>query len=65
MEEIPKKFVLKCLRCSRSQLTTGISSDLSHLTEYVNGCQNCGRPRRFKCPHCGNIMNMLRIKEGR
>ena len=58
----PKNFVLKCGNCSRSELTTGISTDLAHLHEYKSGCPTCGGPRKFRCMHCGGTMKMLRIR---
>lgn len=57
---VPKNFVLKCKKCSRSQLSTGLSSDLKHLKETTT-CSNCGG-RTFRCPECGGTMKLKRIK---
>jgi len=42
------------------ELSTGLSSDLTHLAE-VKKCAHCG-PRAFKCPRCGNQAKMIRIR---
>jgi uncharacterized C2H2 Zn-finger protein len=42
-------------------MTTGLSSDLTDLTEF-KACYNCSGPKKFKCPRCGQIAKMLKVK---
>jgi transcription elongation factor Elf1 len=56
-----KNFVVKCNRCSWSKVSTGTSDDLKDLFE-IKTCTNCGRPRQFRCPKCGMIAKLTRIK---
>ena len=57
-----QKFIIRCLKCRWAKLTTGISSDLAELTEIPSSCSKCGRPREFRCPKCGRVAKMTRIK---
>jgi len=59
---VPKNFVIKCVRCSWSRVTSGIVTDITDLNEINSGCTTCGKWRRFKCPKCGNACPMKRIK---
>lgn len=56
-----KNFIIRCPNCSWSKLTTGLSEDLKDMTE-VRKCNNCGRPREFRCPKCGRNSKMIRMK---
>lgn len=60
----PKSFIIRCLKCRWAEITTGISSDLTHLHEVKHNCANCGKPREFRCPTCGRNAKMMRIKGG-
>jgi len=55
-----KRFKILCRSCKWMELSTGLSSDLTHLAE-VKKCAHCG-PRAFKCPRCGNQAKMIRIR---
>jgi predicted RNA-binding Zn-ribbon protein involved in translation (DUF1610 family) len=63
MHDVPKNFMIRCLKCRWAETSTGISDDLKHLTEIPRTCMNCGTPRQFKCPKCGRAAKMLRIKK--
>ena len=52
-------FVLKC-KCKWFKKSDGTSKDLEDLVEF-KPCSNCGGPRKFKCPNCGNIVKMMRF----
>ena len=54
------RFLITC-KCGWKRPSTGLSSDLTDLTEVVK-CSNCGGPRQFKCPKCGGIAKHFRIK---
>lgn len=57
----PKNFMITCPQCRWSILTTGLSEDLKDLKE-VESCSNCGKPRVFRCPKCGQKSKMLRLR---
>lgn len=54
-------FLLKCNKCGWGRRSTGLSEDLKTLSE-VKTCNNCGGARKFKCPKCGQIVKMIRVK---
>jgi NAD-dependent SIR2 family protein deacetylase len=54
-------FRLQCKHCQWTELSTGLSSDLTHLAE-IKKCPTCGGPRVFRCPKCGTQVKMLRIR---
>lgn len=57
-----KNFIIRCPKCRWAEMSTGISADLVHLQEIPNNCEKCGKPRRFKCPKCGQHAIMNRVK---
>lgn len=57
-----QNFIIVCSNCRWKKVTTGISDDLKDLKEIPNNCSNCGKPRRFRCPRCGNAAKMIRVK---
>jgi hypothetical protein len=59
---VPKNFVISCLRCRWSRITSGVTADITDLHEMNLGCVNCGKWRKFKCPKCGIGCPMKRIK---
>lgn len=59
---VPKNFVISCLKCRWTRITSGISTDIKDLTEVHIGCKTCGKWRKFKCPKCGNYAPMKRIR---
>lgn len=58
-----KNFILRCIKCRWARMSTGVSADLADLRE-IKGCANCGGSRKFKCPKCGQIVKLLRVKKG-
>lgn len=56
-----KLFLIRCPRCNWKRSSTGLKSDLQDLFE-IKTCSKCGKPRTFRCPNCGQIAKMLRIK---
>ena len=42
-------------------MSTGLADDLKDITEVKKACATCSG-RRFKCPKCGGIAKLLRIK---
>ena len=56
-----KNFIIRCLKCRWARMSTGLSEDLTDLTE-IKTCYNCGKPRAFKCPKCGQIAKQIRTK---
>lgn len=59
---VEKNFIIKCNRCQWGETSTGISHDMKHLHEVKRACPTCGGARKFKCPKCGQIALMRRIK---
>jgi len=57
-----KKFVIRCHKCRWAAMTTGTSDDLQQYVEIPSNCSSCGKPREFRCPKCGRVAKMLRIK---
>ena len=57
----PKNFVLRCVKCRWARMSTGLSIDLKDLKE-TTGCINCGKPRQFRCPKCGQTAKLTRIR---
>jgi len=57
---INKLFQIRCQRCRWSEFSSGLSKDLTHLTE-IKKCQNCGGKRTFKCKKCGGMAPMKRL----
>jgi hypothetical protein len=60
MSDTPKNYMLRCIKCSHSEMTTGLSKDLFHLAE-IKKCSNCGGPRKFRCPKCGMTITMQKV----
>ena len=58
---VAKNFVIRCHRCRWARMSSGISTDLADLNEINQGCTNCGKWRKFKCPKCGLPAMMKRI----
>lgn len=54
------RFLIKC-KCGWNRLSTGISESLKDLHEIVN-CNNCGKPREFRCPKCSGTAKQFRVK---
>lgn len=57
----PKNFIIRCPKCRWARMSTGISEDLKDLHE-IKTCVNCGKPRQFRCPQCGNTAKQMRIR---
>ena len=56
-----KLFIIKCTRCHWVKMNNGTSEELKDLFEYKK-CANCGGPRKFRCPGCGKICKMNRLR---
>jgi transcription elongation factor Elf1 len=56
-----QNFIIRCPRCRWAEMSTGISEDLTHLSEVVT-CTNCGGSRKFRCPRCGQLAKMTRVR---
>ena len=59
---VPKNFFIRCPRCRWARTSSGMTADLTDLTEINPNCVNCGRWRKFKCPKCGMPSTMRRLK---
>lgn len=55
------RFRLQCQHCRYTEFSTGLSTDLKHLTEHKKGSLYRG-PRLFKCPRCAQLVKLLRIQ---
>jgi len=55
------RFIIRCPKCRWARMTSGISTELQDLRE-IKTCNNCGGPRKFRCPKCGQIAKMVRVK---
>ena len=58
---VPQNFILRCPKCRWAKMTTGLSEDLKSLRE-ISTCASCGGGRKFRCPECGSIAKMTRVK---
>jgi predicted RNA-binding Zn-ribbon protein involved in translation (DUF1610 family) len=56
-----KNFMVRCHKCRWARLSTGLSSDLADLKEIIS-CPTCGKARQFKCPKCGLVAKLTRVK---
>ena len=56
------RFIIRCPHCRWADINDGTSTSLKNFTEINNHCSNCGKPRQFRCPRCGKIAKMTRIK---
>lgn len=56
-----KDFILRCKRCDWIRYTDGFSKEVEDLHEYKK-CSTCGGPRKFRCPDCGNMVKMIRLR---
>lgn len=57
-----KNFIVRCHKCRWAKVTSGLKRDLEDLVEIPSNCSNCGKPREFRCPNCGLVAKMNRIK---
>jgi hypothetical protein len=55
-----KPFLLKCDICDFRRWSD-LGDDIKDLVS-VNGCKNCGGPRKYKCPGCGYIVKARRYQ---
>lgn len=62
MTELPKKYMIRCLKCRWGRTSTGIAEDLKDLHELKSGCPTCHGPRTFRCPKCGRPAKMILIR---
>jgi hypothetical protein len=58
----PKNFLLRCKKCRWAKASSGLKDDLKDLNEITSACPTCGKARRFKCPSCGDIAVLKRVK---
>lgn len=61
VDNTPKNFVLRCVKCRWARMSTGLTEDLNDLRE-TTGCSNCGKPRQFRCPKCGQTAKLMRVR---
>lgn len=61
MSEVANNFIIRCPKCRWARMSTGLTEDLKDLTE-IKTCSNCGKPRTFRCPQCGQTAKQTRIK---
>ena len=59
---VDKNFMIRCPRCRWARVSSGVAADVADLHEINQGCKNCGKWRKFKCPKCGMPSTMRRIK---
>jgi len=58
-DNLPKKYILDCKRCSFKYLSNGLRSDLSQFRE-ISAC--CGK-RKYRCPQCSNIITLTKVNK--
>jgi hypothetical protein len=58
----PKNFVLRCIKCNWSRISSGLTSDLADLSHIKSSCNGCGKYRMYLCPKCGTKCPLKRIK---
>lgn len=56
-----KRYIIRCGKCRWARMSNGLSSDVTELKE-IKKCHNCGGPRQFRCPRCGQTAKMTRVK---
>lgn len=56
-----KNFILRCPKCRWARMSTGLTEDLKDLKE-INNCLNCGKPRQYRCPKCGQTAKLIRVR---
>lgn len=58
----PRNFMMRCASCNWGRASSGLKSDLADLAEVKANCNTCGKWRRYRCPRCGAICPLKRIK---
>lgn len=56
-----KNFKLTCPKCRFARMSTGLADDLKDLKE-INTCASCGGGRKYRCPKCGAIAKLARVR---
>jgi hypothetical protein len=53
-------FLLRCDHCDFRRFLPGESSEETKDLVPVEGCKNCGGPKKYKCPLCGYVVKARR-----
>ena len=62
MTDVPKNFILRCKKCRWARTSSGTKDDLKDMHEVNNSCISCGKARKFKCPKCGDMVTLTRLR---
>ena len=56
------RYQLRCLKCRYSRISENNHDGFNDLYE-IQGCTNCGGPRKYRCPECGRQAKAIRITD--
>ena len=55
--------MIKCNKCNFYKLINkGEEFKIEGIFEYPNSCSTCGSTRKFRCPTCGKIIKLIKLK---
>jgi len=55
--------LIKCNKCNFNKfINKGEEFSIKDVYEYPRSCVNCGSTRKFRCPTCGNMIKLVKIK---
>lgn len=61
ISQVPKNFLIRCPKCRWGRTSTGCKDDLQDLKEVPSSPVEHTK-RRFRCPKCGAIAEMHRVR---